>query len=199
MLRSTVTPGAGAARGGSGGRPLAGAWPRQRAPLAAAAAALGRGLPGASPAGALPRRGAPARAAPAAAAAAQAPPEDAAGLSTLVDAQMTWPARTRGAGKLREGDAGAEVTVCGWVDRNRNMGGLCFLDVRDHTGLLQVRPRAWGCGAGRMGQKHTWAAQGSSGAAMQQGRQSRAGACMHAERGGSGGPAPPRPRPAAPP
>ncbi|GBF87954.1 aspartyl-tRNA synthetase [Raphidocelis subcapitata] len=65
-------------------------------------------------------------------------PDDAAGLSTLVDAGMTWPARSHGAGALREADAGKEVTVCGWVDRNRNMGGLCFLDVRDHTGLLQV-------------------------------------------------------------
>jgi hypothetical protein len=81
-------------------------------------------------------------AAAAAAGAAAAPPQaeaDASGLSTLVDAQMTWPARTHGAGTLREADAGKEITVCGWVDRNRNMGGLCFLDVRDHTGLLQVR------------------------------------------------------------
>jgi hypothetical protein len=60
-------------------------------------------------------------------------------LSTLVDSQMTWPARTHGAGTLREADAGTEVTICGWVDRNRDMGGLVFLDVRDHTGVLQVR------------------------------------------------------------
>ncbi|KAI8466369.1 MAG: aspartyl-tRNA synthetase [Monoraphidium minutum] len=86
----------------------------------------------------LPRAAAAAPAADAAPAAAQDAPADAAGLSTLVDAQMTWPARSHGAGALREADAGQEVTVCGWVDRNRNMGGLCFLDVRDHTGLLQV-------------------------------------------------------------
>lgn len=74
-----------------------------------------------------------------AAAAASLQQEDVASLSTIVDSQMTWPARTHGAGTLRESDAGKEITVCGWVDRNRNMGGLCFLDVRDHTGLLQVR------------------------------------------------------------
>ncbi|KAF6263693.1 aspartyl-tRNA synthetase [Scenedesmus sp. NREL 46B-D3] len=51
---------------------------------------------------------------------------------------MTWPSRSHGAGSLTEADAGKEVTVCGWVDRNRNLGGLGFMDVRDHTGLLQV-------------------------------------------------------------
>jgi len=30
------------------------------------------------------------------------------------------------------------VTICGWVDRNRDMGGVQFIDIRDHTGLLQV-------------------------------------------------------------
>lgn len=96
------------------------------------------------------RRGVPLLAAAGAANAppAAALPDDAAGLATLVDAQMTWPARSHGAGALREADAGVEVTVCGWVDRNRNMGGLCFLDVRDHTGLLQVRAcRALWCRA----------------------------------------------------
>jgi len=91
----------------------------------------------------------------AASAAAAAPSaEDAAGLSTIVDAQMTWPGRTHGAGTLRESDAGKEVTVCGWVDRNRNMGGLCFLDVRDHTGLLQVRLFLCFCVLMRMTRSH---------------------------------------------
>lgn len=58
--------------------------------------------------------------------------------STIVDRQMTWPSRTHGAGTLREADVGNEITICGWVDRNRPMGGLTFMDVRDHTGLLQV-------------------------------------------------------------
>ncbi len=68
---------------------------------------------------------------------------DAASFSSVVDAQMTWPARSHTAGTLREGDAGQEVTICGWVDRNRPMGGLIFMDVRDHTGTLQVGGISW--------------------------------------------------------
>jgi aspartyl-tRNA synthetase len=30
------------------------------------------------------------------------------------------------------------VVLCGWVDKYRNLGGLLFLDIRDHTGLVQV-------------------------------------------------------------
>jgi hypothetical protein len=78
-----------------------------------------------------------------AAAAVDAEPLDAAGAaagyaSFALDSQMTWPSRTHGAGSVTAADAGKEVTVCGWVDRNRNLGGLGFMDVRDHTGLLQV-------------------------------------------------------------
>ena len=59
---------------------------------------------------------------------------------------MSWPSRSHGAGDVTEADVGREVTVCGWVDRNRNLGGLGFMDIRDHTGLLQV----WGgCEGGR--------------------------------------------------
>jgi lysyl-tRNA synthetase class II len=57
-----------------------------------------------------------------------------------LDSHMAWPARSHGAGSLSADDAGKEVTVCGWVDRNRNLGGLGFMDIRDHTGLLQVSP-----------------------------------------------------------
>lgn len=55
-----------------------------------------------------------------------------------LDSRMTWPSRTHAAGRLTAADAGKDVTVCGWVDRNRNLGGLGFMDIRDHTGLLQV-------------------------------------------------------------
>jgi aspartyl-tRNA synthetase len=61
-----------------------------------------------------------------------------AGFSTIASTAMSWPSRTHGAGTLREADVGKQITVCGWVDRNRNLGGLGFVDVRDHTGLLQV-------------------------------------------------------------
>jgi aspartyl-tRNA synthetase len=43
-----------------------------------------------------------------------------------------------GCGIPRGGDAGTTVTVYGWVDRRRDHGGLVFLDLRDHTGILQV-------------------------------------------------------------
>jgi aspartyl-tRNA synthetase len=85
-----------------------------------------------------------ASAAPPPAAAAEPPTTAAANATTTTtpSSAMVWPSRTHGAGELREADvdalAGQEVTLCGWVDRNRDMGGLVFLDVRDHTGLMQV-------------------------------------------------------------
>jgi aspartyl-tRNA synthetase len=42
------------------------------------------------------------------------------------------------AGEPRGADAGTTMTVYGWVDRRRDHGGLIFLDLRDHTGILQV-------------------------------------------------------------
>ncbi|MBU1651026.1 hypothetical protein KKA00_02305 [bacterium] len=35
---------------------------------------------------------------------------------------------------------GQNVILCGWVQRVRDLGGLSFLDLRDHTGLVQVTP-----------------------------------------------------------
>ena len=46
--------------------------------------------------------------------------------------------RTDYCGELRAGDAGRTVSVCGWVARRREHGEhLAFVDVRDHTGLVQ--------------------------------------------------------------
>jgi aspartyl-tRNA synthetase len=41
-------------------------------------------------------------------------------------------------GALRLGDVGEEVTVRGWVNRRRDLGGLIFIDLRDRYGLTQV-------------------------------------------------------------
>ena len=41
-------------------------------------------------------------------------------------------------GAPRAADAGSRLTVYGWVDRRRDHGGLVFLDLRDHSGILQV-------------------------------------------------------------
>ncbi|WP_300347270.1 aspartate--tRNA ligase [Clostridium sp.] len=41
-------------------------------------------------------------------------------------------------GDARENHIGQKVTVMGWVQRNRNLGGLQFIDLRDREGILQV-------------------------------------------------------------
>ena len=34
--------------------------------------------------------------------------------------------------------AGDSVTLCGWVDARRDLGGLIFLGLRDHSGIIQI-------------------------------------------------------------
>lgn len=48
------------------------------------------------------------------------------------------PMRTHYCGHLQEAHLDRVVSVCGWIDRSRDHGGVIFLDVRDRTGIVQV-------------------------------------------------------------
>lgn len=41
-------------------------------------------------------------------------------------------------GELRIGDCGKKVVLCGWVSKIRNLGSLCFVDLRDTYGITQI-------------------------------------------------------------
>ncbi|HYC01566.1 MAG TPA: aspartate--tRNA ligase [Candidatus Limnocylindrales bacterium] len=41
-------------------------------------------------------------------------------------------------GEPREKDAGRELELVGWVDARRDHGGVIFVDLRDHTGIVQI-------------------------------------------------------------
>lgn len=46
--------------------------------------------------------------------------------------------RTMMCGEVREANVGQRITLMGWVQRNRKLGGLQFIDLRDRAGIMQI-------------------------------------------------------------
>ncbi|CAG1769698.1 partial Aspartate--tRNA(Asp/Asn) ligase, partial [uncultured bacterium] len=46
--------------------------------------------------------------------------------------------RTHKCGELNTQQLDQSVTICGWVHRRRDHGGVIFIDLRDRAGLVQV-------------------------------------------------------------
>ena len=52
--------------------------------------------------------------------------------------RMNGLKRTHYCGTLTKNEIGNEVVVCGWVQRQRDLGALIFVDLRDRTGIIQL-------------------------------------------------------------
>jgi len=51
---------------------------------------------------------------------------------------MSWTTRTVFCGEVGKEQIGQEVTLNGWVQKRRDLGGVIFIDLRDRTGIVQI-------------------------------------------------------------
>lgn len=66
------------------------------------------------------------------------PRTDSAGGFSLDGEPLEFISRTHECGKLSEKDVGVRVRLCGWVASQRSHGAVAFVNIRDHTGIVQV-------------------------------------------------------------
>ena len=65
----------------------------------------------------------------------------------MAESMKGWKRSCR-CGELSAANAGETVTVMGWVQKQRNKGGIIFVDLRDRSGILQLIFEESDCGAG---------------------------------------------------
>ena len=51
---------------------------------------------------------------------------------------MSNPYRSHTCNDLRSGHAGQTVRLAGWIHNKRDLGGVLFIDLRDHYGITQI-------------------------------------------------------------
>ena len=64
----------------------------------------------------------------------------------MAESMKGWK-RSHRCAELSLANAGDEVTVMGWVQKQRNKGGIIFVDLRDRSGILQIIFEESDCGA----------------------------------------------------